>query len=89
MNILTLDSSQLEASLALFSNDKKVHEIHYSRERRLSMYLVHDISKITQETKLRAARGLAALVKKPKANNIIPDLLDKRVVKAIAKSVHY
>ena len=45
------------------------------------------ISKITKETKLRAAKALAALVQKPTATNIIPDLLDKRVVKAIAASV--
>lgn len=42
---------------------------------------------ITQETKLRAAKALAALVSKPTAAKIIPDLLDKRVVKAIAKAV--
>lgn len=45
------------------------------------------ITKITEETKLRAARALAALVAKPSAQKIIPDLLDKRVVTAIAKSV--
>lgn len=42
---------------------------------------------ITQDTKLRAAKALAALVPKPTAAKIIPDLLDKRVVKAIAKAV--
>jgi malate dehydrogenase (oxaloacetate-decarboxylating) len=45
------------------------------------------VKKITEETKLRAARALAALIKKPTAGKIIPDLLDKRVVKAIAGSV--
>ena len=45
------------------------------------------VKKITQETKLRAARGLAALIAKPSAGKILPDLLDKRVVGAIAKSV--
>ena len=45
------------------------------------------VSKITQETKLRAARGLAALIPHPTALKIIPDLLDKRVVKAVAKAV--
>jgi malate dehydrogenase (oxaloacetate-decarboxylating) len=45
------------------------------------------ISRITQETKLAAARALAGLISKPTADKIIPDLLDKRVVKAIAKSV--
>lgn len=45
------------------------------------------IKKITEETKLRAARALAALVRKPTAEKVIPDLLDKRVVKAIARAV--
>ncbi|MDO8623925.1 MAG: NADP-dependent malic enzyme [bacterium] len=46
-----------------------------------------NISKITQDTKLRAAKSLAALIAKPTALKIIPDLLDKRVVKAVAASV--
>jgi len=45
------------------------------------------VKKITEETKLRAARALAALVAKPTAGKIIPDLLDSRVVKAVAKAV--
>jgi malate dehydrogenase (oxaloacetate-decarboxylating) len=45
------------------------------------------VKKITEATKLRAARGLAALIPHPTATNIIPDLLDPRVVKAVAKSV--
>lgn len=45
------------------------------------------VKKITEETKLRAARALAALVPKPTAAKIIPDLLDPRVVKAVARSV--
>jgi malate dehydrogenase (oxaloacetate-decarboxylating) len=45
------------------------------------------IRRITEETKLSAARALAALIPKPTADKIIPDLLDKRVVKAVAKSV--
>ncbi len=45
------------------------------------------VKQITEETKLRAAKTLAALVPKPTAGMIIPGLLDKRVVKAIAKSV--
>jgi malate dehydrogenase (oxaloacetate-decarboxylating) len=44
------------------------------------------VKKITEETKLRAARGLAALIPKPTAEKIIPNLLDRRVVKAVAKS---
>lgn len=45
------------------------------------------VKKITEATKLRAARALAALVPKPTAAKIIPDLLDPRVVKAVARSV--
>ncbi|MDE1919173.1 MAG: NADP-dependent malic enzyme [Patescibacteria group bacterium] len=45
------------------------------------------VSKITETTKLRAARALAALVGKPTASHIIPDLLDPRVVKAVARAV--
>lgn len=45
------------------------------------------IAKITEETKLRAAKALAGLVTRPTADKIIPDLLDKRVVRAVAKSV--
>ena len=45
------------------------------------------VARITEETKVRAAKALAALVSRPTAGKIIPDLLDKRVVKAVAKSV--
>jgi malate dehydrogenase (oxaloacetate-decarboxylating) len=45
------------------------------------------IRKITEDTKLRAAKALAALVPTPTAQKIIPDVLDKRVVPAIAKAV--
>ncbi len=45
------------------------------------------VKKITEATKLRAARALATLVKHPTAENIIPDLLDSRVVKAVASAV--
>ena len=45
------------------------------------------VKKITEATKLRAARALAALVAKPTAEKIIPDMLDPRVVKAVAKAV--
>ncbi|MFA6278526.1 MAG: NADP-dependent malic enzyme [Candidatus Paceibacterota bacterium] len=45
------------------------------------------VKKITENTKLRAARALAALVSKPTALKIIPDLLDSRVVKAVARAV--
>lgn len=45
------------------------------------------VKQITEATKLRAARALAALVAKPTAEKIIPDMLDKRVVQAVAKAV--
>ena len=45
------------------------------------------VKKITIETKIRAARGLAALIARPTATKIIPDLLDPRVVKAVARAV--
>lgn len=45
------------------------------------------VKKITEETKLRAARALAALVAKPTAEKIIPNLLDPRVVKTVARAV--
>lgn len=45
------------------------------------------ISIITEKTKLAAARALAALVAKPTPTSIIPELLDKRVVPAVARAV--
>jgi len=45
------------------------------------------IKKITEKTQLSAARALASLIPRPTASNIIPSLLDARVVKAVAKSV--
>ncbi len=45
------------------------------------------VTKITEETKLRAAKALAGLVAKPTATKIIPDIFDKRVVPAVAKAV--
>jgi len=46
-----------------------------------------NVKKITEQTKLRAARALSSLVSRPSSLNIIPDLLDPRVVKAVAKAV--
>ena len=45
------------------------------------------VTAITEETKVRAAKALASLVEKPTALKIIPDVLDKRVVPAVAKAV--
>lgn len=45
------------------------------------------VERITEATKLRAARALASLVPAPTASRIVPGLLDKRVVPTIARSV--
>jgi len=45
------------------------------------------LTKITTETKLRAAKALASLVARPSAKKIVPDILDKRVVPAVARAV--
>ena len=44
-------------------------------------------SKITDEMKISAAEALAAVVKKPTAEKIIPDIFDKKVVLAISNAV--
>lgn len=49
--------------------------------------LDREVRAITQEMKIKAAKALAALVEKPTAAKIIPDVLDKRVVPAIAKVI--
>ena len=46
------------------------------------------VPQITDTMKLAAAEALAALVDNPTADNIIPDVLDKRVVPAVAKAIH-
>src|SRR3989338_6734215 len=51
MNIITLDSSQIDGTLALFLHDEKVAEKKYSHERRFSIHLVHDIKNIIKENK--------------------------------------
>jgi len=43
---------------------------------------------ITDDMKLAAAGALASLVETPDAEHIIPDVLDKRVVPAIAAAIH-
>lgn len=45
------------------------------------------VSKITDDMKVRAAEALARLVEKPTPENIIPSVLDKRAVAAVAKAV--
>ena len=49
--------------------------------------LDHGVKKITDEMKVRAARAIAALVKKPTANRVIPDMFDKRAPIAVAKAI--
>ncbi len=44
-------------------------------------------SQITDEMKIAAAEALAAVVKRPTAKKIIPDLFDKRVVLTVANAV--
>ncbi len=45
------------------------------------------VTKITDEMKLKAARNLAALVKKPIASKVIPDPFEKGVAAAVARAI--
>lgn len=45
------------------------------------------VRQITMDTKVRAAKAIAALIPNPTASKIVPDVLDKRVVPAVAKAV--
>ncbi len=47
----------------------------------------HDVANVTNAIKLRAAKSLAAFVKKPTAEKIIPSIFDKGLHEAIARSV--
>ncbi len=49
--------------------------------------LDHNVTKITYEVKLKAARAIAALIKKPTPDYVIPDMFDKRAPIAVAKAV--
>jgi len=49
--------------------------------------LDHRVTKITDEMKVKAARAIAALVKRPTANKVIPDMFDKRAPVAVAKVI--
>lgn len=49
--------------------------------------LDHNVTKITQEMKLKAAKAIAGLVPKPTAVKIVPDMFDKRVAPAVAKVI--
>jgi len=45
------------------------------------------VTRITDDMKIKAAKAIAALVGKPTANRVIPDMFDKRVPKAVAKVI--
>ncbi len=49
--------------------------------------LDNKVRKITDDMKLKAAKALAGLVKKPTAEKILPDMFDKRVAPAVAKVI--
>ncbi|MBV9159214.1 MAG: NADP-dependent malic enzyme [Candidatus Kaiserbacteria bacterium] len=47
----------------------------------------HHVRRITDEHKIKAAKAIAALVKKPTLEKIVPDMFDKRVALAVAKVI--
>lgn len=49
--------------------------------------LDHAVTKITDEMKLKAAKNLAALVKRPTAKRIVPGSFERGVVEAVAKAI--
>ena len=49
--------------------------------------LDHNVRRITDEMKLKAAKAIAGLVKKPIATKIVPDMFDKKVPLAVAKVI--
>jgi malate dehydrogenase (oxaloacetate-decarboxylating) len=49
--------------------------------------LDNDVTHITDDMKLRAARAIAKLIPKPTAKKIVPDIFDKRIVPAVAKAI--
>lgn len=49
--------------------------------------LDHGVRVITDEMLIRAAKNIAALVKRPTKDRIIPDTFDKRVVPAVARAI--
>ncbi len=49
--------------------------------------LDHDVKKVTDEIKLRAAKAIASMVPNPTAENIIPTMFDEGLVETVAKSV--
>jgi malate dehydrogenase (oxaloacetate-decarboxylating) len=49
--------------------------------------LDHKVTKLTDVHKLAAAKAIAALVKRPTAQKVVPDMFDKRVAPAVAKVI--
>lgn len=49
--------------------------------------LDNKVRRITDDMKIKAAKAIAAFVKKPTATKIVPDMFDKAVPKAVAKAV--
>lgn len=49
--------------------------------------LDHKVRKITDEMLIRAAKNLAAVVKKPTVDHIVPNTFDKAVVPAVSKAI--
>ena len=49
--------------------------------------LDHQVRRITDEMKLKAAKAIAGLVKNPTATKIVPDMFDKKVPLAVAKVI--
>ncbi len=49
--------------------------------------LDHKVRKITDNHKVKAAQAIAGLIKKPTVNQIVPDMFDKRVARAVAKVI--
>ena len=49
--------------------------------------LDNGVKTITEEMKTKAAKNLAAVIKKPTKNLIIPSVFSKEVVKAIARAI--
>lgn len=49
--------------------------------------LDNKVRKITDEMKIKAAKAIAGLIKKPTAEKILPDMFDKRVAPAVAKVI--
>jgi malate dehydrogenase (oxaloacetate-decarboxylating) len=49
--------------------------------------LDYNLSEITDEMKIRAAKAIAKLIPKPTATRIVPDIFDKRLVKVVSRAM--